>query len=153
MYPYKAKRFQLVELLIPATVASAGQKVYFQDQPQLRTLKNSSTVYIQKIETYSEESVPFSPLSANAVADAAAIRNAVLVLNVEGTEAFQYIPLSRLNTVYNGAATGSPFTNQEMYFKDLKDTDWSKSYVQFATAPAGTPYSYLFGVYYDYVNF
>jgi len=153
MYPYKAKRFQLVELQIPVTVASAGQKVYFQDQPQLRTLKGNSTVYIQKIETYSVESVPASPLSANPVANAAAIRNAVLVLNVEGTEAFQYIPLARLNTIYPGAATGSPYTNQELYFKDLKDTDWSKSYVQFAVAPAGTPFSYLFGIYYDYVNF
>jgi len=153
MYPYKAKRFQLVELQIPVTVASAGQKVYFQDQPQLRTLKNSSTVFIQKIETYAAESVPFSPLSANPVAPAAAIKNAVIVLNVEGTEAFQYIPLARLNVIYPGAATGSPFTNQELYFKDLKDTDWSKSYIQFAAAPAGTPFSYLFGVYYDYVNF
>lgn len=153
MYPYKAKRFQLVEVNIPASVISAGQKVYFQDQPQLRTMKDAATVYIQKLETYAAESIPASPLSSAAVATAAQIRNAVLVLNVAGVEAFQYVPLARLNTIYPGAATGSPYTNQEFYCKDLKDVDWSKSYIQFAAAPAGTPYSYLFGVYYDYVSF
>lgn len=150
---FRESRAQLLELIIPNTIVSANQKVYFQSQPQLQSIDGSQTVYIKKLETYSSSHMNGSPLtSGNTVASPAAIINGVLTLNVSGTEQLQYIPLGDMVNLQ--ADTGGGFTvfNRFPYlFKGIYQIDWSKSYVQLIGIPAATPFSYIFKVSYDYL--
>lgn len=141
----KATRYQLVELIKAATIVSAGTKLFFQDQPQLRSL-GSRIVQILAIEAYPVEVMPKTP-SGNDTSDEAAFKNAVLALNVDGYENLQYIPLPRLSVMQVNTDT-VPFTNHLFEFSNLFNVDWTKSYIQFNAAPAGTQFSYLFGVHY-----
>ena len=141
-----AKRFQLVELQVPTAGLGAGQRLYFQDQPQLRTDINQ-IVTINAIDTYQINAVAKSP-SGNAVASAADLANAFLVLNVMGTEELQYIPLVTLNRFPDFTA-GDPTAVDQFTLQGVTNIDWTKSYLQFGAAQAG-PVSFLFGVYYQY---
>lgn len=148
---FKTKKFQFVELVKPAAITSAGARIFFQDQPQLRS-QQGQTIYIKSIETFSVLSVPVSFTTSNPVATQAAILNAGLVLNVAGYEDLQLIPLSILNRVVSDIGAASiPYVWEKFLFKDLHKVDWTKSYLQFAQAPAGTLFSYVFGVHYDTV--
>lgn len=142
----KTTKYQLVELQIPAT-AAAGQRFYFQDQPQLRS-QSGTTVYIDSIETFSDQAQTLSPLSNLPVAPAAAILNATLVLNIFGYEDLQGIPLAVLNRVAaDTAAAFVPWVYDLFELDSLDKVDWTKSYVQL-TAGTGAAYAYLFGVRY-----
>jgi len=135
-----------VELQIPAA-AVAGNRIYFQDQPILRS-QSGTIVRIQTIEAFSAQALTLSPLSGVAVATAAALRNAVLVLNVGGYEDLQGIPLAALNHVYaENGANFVPFVHEIFTLDDLYKIDWTKSYVQL-TAGTGALYAYVFGVRY-----
>lgn len=149
---FRDRRSQLLELIIPATIISANQKVYFQSQPQLQSINMDRKVYLKKIETYSSSMMNGSPLtSGNAVASPAAIINGVLTLNVLGSEDLQYIPLGDMVNLQADTGAGfTVFSRQPMYFEDLYQVDWSKSYVQLIGIPAATPFSYIFKVSYDY---
>jgi hypothetical protein len=147
---FKAKNEQLIELVIGASVVSANAQVFFQNQPQLQSITNDKKVYITAIETFSSEMMSGSPLtSGNAVASPAAILNATLSLNVAGTLSFNYMPLSTLVRVWTQAGT-TPHTWDLHKFDSLYQVDWTKSYVTLINAPAATPFSYLFNVYYCY---
>lgn len=142
----KTTKYQLVDLAVPAN-AAAGQRVYFQDQPQLRS-QEGRTVIIESIETFSNQAVTLSFLSNNPVSTPAGILNAMLVLNVGGFENLQGVPLAALNRVYADTGAGFvPYVNSTFQLADLYRVDWSKSYVQL-TAGTGALYSYLFGVRY-----
>ena len=149
---FRERRSQLLELIIPATITSANQKVYFQSQPQLQSINMDRKVYLKKIEAYSSAMMNGSPLtSGNAVASPAAIINGVLTLNVKGSEDLQYIPLGDMvNLQADTGGTFTVFNRQPYMFEDLFEVDWSKSYVQLIGIPAGTPFSYIFKVSYDY---
>jgi hypothetical protein len=149
---FREKRSQLLELIIPNTIISANQKVYFQSQPQLQSINMDRKVYIKKIETYSSSHMNGSPLtSGNAVASPAAIINGVLTLNVAGSEDLQYIPLGDMVNLFTDTGAAYTVRNWEGYFfEDLYQVDWSKSYVQLIGIPAATPFSYIFKVSYDY---
>ena len=147
---FKTKRFQLVELVIPATVVGNNQQTYFQNQPQLQSISGDRRIYVKKITAYTDESVNSSPLtSGNPIATAADLINGVLVLSAQGENAFNMIPLSDLSDIA-GAASATPYKYFPFLLKNTWRLDWTKSYVQTETAPASAPFSYLFGVSYDY---
>lgn len=140
------KRFELVELVIPAN--STGTKFQYPDIPQLRD-DPTQDIIIRSLRTYIEESMPFSP-QGNPVATSAQVTNSFLVLYVENEESVHQIPLGQLNTLFG---TGGPVQFEETEMQDLK-VDWNKSYIQMAVAPtpsggpANTQFSIMLGVGY-----
>jgi hypothetical protein len=149
---YKAPASQLIELIIPAT-AAANSPVYFQNQPQLQSVRGDKKIYIEGIETFNSYGLSGSPLTAgNPVPANADIINMTLTLNVAGTLQYQQIPMSSLVRVWaDGIATGivNAHVEEIFGFEDLFEVDWTKSYVQLIGAPVSTPpYSCLFNVYY-----
>lgn len=149
---FRTKRFQLVELIIAATVAGNNQQVYFQNQPQLQSVLGDRTIYIKAIQTYSDQALALSPLtSGSAVATAGDIANGVLTLCVKGEESLRQIPLADLNRIFSDTgAAFAPYNWEPFYLKNLFEVDWTKSYVTLVATPAAAPFSYLFGVHYDY---
>lgn len=145
---FKAKRSQLVELVIGTNITGNNQQVYFQNQPQLQSISGQQKIYIKKIKTFTDDFLSGSPLSSNTVATAADIINAVLVLSVDGENAFNMIPL--VDLLETQSTTNTPWNWQPFLMKNVCLVDWTKSYVQVITAPGGTPFSYIFEVFYDY---
>jgi hypothetical protein len=140
-----ATRYQAVEVIVNS--ASAG-RFNFTDQPNLRT-DNEQTVVIDAIEIFSNRALTTSPLSNTAIAPTAMFLLGTLVLNVDGYETLQNIPLHSLNRVYaDTGATFVPYVTDLFRLNELTRVDWTKSYVQMSGAPAGTPFSFYFGVYY-----
>ena len=147
----KTPMFQLVELIIPATVTGFNQFTYFQQQPQLQSTSANQTVYVKAIETYSVQALTTSPLtSGSPVASEANIANGVLVLNIAGTLKFQNIPLADLNRIIQSPGAACPGVYDLFQFRNLWEIDWTKSYVTTVAAPINPPFSYLFGVHYGY---
>lgn len=144
---FKAKRSQLVELVVGANVTGNNQQVYFQNQPQLQTISGDRKIYIKGLRTYTSDTLTGSPLSANTVATAADITNAVLVLSVDGENAFNMIPMVDLLLVQG---TASPSNWYPFLLKNVYLVDWTKSYIQVITPPVATPFSYILEVFYDY---
>jgi len=144
------KNFQLVELIVNAV--GINQQAYFQQQPQLQSTTGSQNVWIKAIETFSNQALPLSPITtANAVATPADITNATLTIVESGTENKKQIPLARLNRSFAATATFVPFPPPLFRFKNLYTVDWTKCYLTMVAASVTpTPFSYLFGVYYDY---
>lgn len=143
--------FQIVELIIPATVTGFNQFTYFQQQPQLQSTTGNQTVYIKAIETFSIQALTTSPVTAaSPVASEANIANGVLTLNIKGTLKFQSIPLAILNRVIQSPGAACPSVYDLFQLKNIFEVDWTKSYVQTVAAPTGAPFSYLFGVHYSY---
>lgn len=141
----KTTKYQLVELQVSAA-ATAGQRIFFQDQPQLRS-QSGTMVFIESIETFADTALSASPLGSRVVAAPADIQAGVLVLNVAGYEDLQFIPLAALNRVIPNAASYAPAVWNLFETNDLYKVDWTKSYVQLVAAPSGD-ISYLFGVRY-----
>ena len=105
---YKVPNFQLIELIIPATVTGALQQTFFQSQPQLQSYDGGEQVYVKSIQTYTNKSLIFSPLtSGNPVASAVDIANAVINFSINGKLRMQYLPLARLNLLNDN--TGGEF--------------------------------------------
>jgi hypothetical protein len=153
MEPYKQfKNFQLVELVVNAV--GINLQVYFQQQPQLQSTLGQQMVYIKAIETFSNAALPVSPITTgNAVATPADIVNTTLTIVESGTENKKMIPLAKLNLTFASAPAFVPFPSELLCFKNLYTVDWTKCYVTMVTASVTPlPFSYLFGVYYDYDN-
>lgn len=147
---FKTRKFQMVELIIPATITGNNQQVYFQNQPQLQSIDGTRRTYTKMIETYTNDTLVGSPLSnGNAMATAADILNAVLVLSIGGENAENQIPLSDLCKV-TAPGTFTPNNYVPYILKNQWRLDWTKSYVQIITPPLNLPKTYLFGVHYDY---
>jgi hypothetical protein len=147
----KTPMFQMVELIIPVTVAGFNQFTYFNQQPQLQSTTSNQTVYVKAIEVFSIQALTTSPLTAGSpVANEAAIANGVLVLNIAGTLKFQNIPLAILNRVTQSPGAACPAVYDLFQLRQTWQVDWTKSYVTTVAAPVGAPFSYLFGVHYGY---
>jgi hypothetical protein len=143
----KTPMFQMVELIIPATITGMNAFTYFQQQPQLQSMTNNQTVYVRAIETFSVDTLTTSPLTTGSpVATNANIQNATLVLNIAGTLKFQNIPLGILNR----NILSNPAVFDLFQLKNIFEVDWTKSYVTTVGVPIDAPFSYLFGVHYSY---
>jgi hypothetical protein len=143
---------QLVELQIPVTGAAAGNQTTFKNQPQLQSVIGDKKIYIRRIQTYSSDMMPTSPWSGLPVAAPADIVNAVLVLNIAGTDFFKYVALARLcNLATNTGGVITPFTWIPFELDDTYALDWTQSYVQLLGAAVSAPiFCYMFDVDYDY---
>jgi hypothetical protein len=146
----KAPKFQLVEVAINNPVTGQLQTFNFGQQPQLQSISGDKQVYIKSIEAYTSDMIAMSPITPqNQVVSAADIPNSVLILSVAGILEFNQLPLSRLVDIQG---TISPSSFWPYLFRNLFQIDWTKSQVQIILPPATpTPFSYLFGVVYDYV--
>jgi hypothetical protein len=136
----KIKRYEQIELQIPT---GAPTKVMFPDLPNLRN-QSDQAILIKYLEIFTATVVPTTPNGA-ANAPIAELKKAVVVLYVNGEESIYRIPLLKLNRLNDFA---NPYQDKHEDFEDLKNVDWAKSYILFASAPANTPYSILFGVSY-----
>lgn len=138
----KIKMFEIVELTIDAN--NPG-RFYFQTQPQLRN-QSDQIIIIRGIQLYMLPAYAASQVT-NTVAGMPATEavKAVLTLYVNGEESIKSIPLPQL---YNINDLASPFQQEIQTFADLQNVDFAKSYVQFSTAAAGTPYVIPFGISY-----
>lgn len=138
----KIKRFELVELTIPA---NSTNRVNFQSIPQLRN-QSDQQITIKKIEIY-PASVYANSQVTNSIPGmpSTELPKAALVLYVNGEESVRLIPLSRLASVDDNS---SPFAWQPFELDDLTNVDFDKSYVQFNAAAAATTYVIPFGISY-----
>lgn len=140
----RTSRYQLIEQQV-LTNQGVGQRLYFNDQPQLRT-QADQLVIVKGIETFINTAISNAP-TGRAVATFLDLQSTFLVLNIAGTETMQYIPLAALNRVNNAA---NSFVYELFELKDQAQIDWTKSYLQFGAAVAAGR-SFLLGVYYEYV--
>jgi hypothetical protein len=146
---FRTKRFELVELIIAATVAGQNTQVFFQNQPQLQSISGDQTVYVKCVEVFDVLDIAKSPFtSGNNVATVADLQNATLTLVNDAQETLRRIPLAILHRSFN--STASPAVYQQFLLKNVFKVDWTKSYVTLVATPAALPFSYLFGVHYDY---
>lgn len=144
----RAKNYQLVESVKPADMTSQGDRLYFVDQPQLRTLNNRA-IQVTSISAFTADSIPNAP-SGNPVCPLAEFVKAFLVINVDSQDKFLYIPLVELNPVVPDQDNYSPAVREFFQLVTTTLIDWTKSYIQFGAAPAAGVYSFIFGVrYYD----
>jgi hypothetical protein len=145
----KAARFQLIELQIPVTVTGNLQFTYFGQQPQLQSISGDKQIYIKEIEAYTRDMIPFSPFTpSNPVASAQDLINALMYISLANDYAFYAVPLVDLCRIFG---TVAPSVYSPFRLKDVCTVDWTKTYVQTILVPPTTPpFSYLFGVYYDY---
>src|SRR5258708_31365626 len=142
----KAPLYQLVELIIPASVSTGNQSTYFQQQPQLQSTTGNQTVYIKAIETYSVQALTTSPITASSpVSSEANLANAVLTLNIAGTLEFQMMPLAILNRIIQSPGAACPGVYDLFQLRNCFTEDWTTSYVTTVGIPIGAPFSYLFG--------
>ena len=138
----KIKRFELVELTVPA---NATGRVTFNTIPQLRNQSNQN-IYIKRIAVFLDTVYAFSQTTNSIPGMAAAeLPKAVLVLYVNGEESVHMIPLAQLNHINDAA---SPFQQDAIEFDDLTNVDFDKSYVQFNQPAAAAQYVIPFGITY-----
>ena len=144
----KINKYEFIECIIPQS--STNTRFYFNDQPQLRF------VSLNALECYNIFTVPNSILSGNANVSQANLLNGFLVLYYDDKESTNRIPLSLLNPVMSNVSptTSAAATNFPSVFGvksyNGQQVQWSKSYVQFVTAPnPGAINSVCFGVYYS----
>lgn len=138
----KVNKYEFIECTIPA--GSTNTRFYFADQPQLRF------VSLNALECYSVDTVPNSILSGNNNISNANFLKGFLVLYYGDKESVNRIPLTLLNPVLNnGTAAVSPSVFMNKTFEG-QQVQWSKSYIQFVTAPAPANISSVcMGVYYS----
>lgn len=140
----KVKRFELVELLVPAL--STG-RINFNTIPQLRNQANQIIV-VKNIEVFAADTYANSQVT-NTIAGMpiTEIPKACLTLYVNGEESTHLMPLARLVHSINQT---SPTPSQLWVegFDDLSNVDFDKSYVQFNAASAAAQYVIPFGITY-----
>lgn len=148
--PLKTKRYQLVEVPVPAKTYGVGNQIKIQDQPQLRTLLDKRVI-VRALEVFSVEAVPISP-AGNPVVSGTIMAGSYLTLNVDGFENLYQIPLTRLNRVYADTGAGFiPYVDTDFRLWEIAGIDWTKSYFTLTNAGVvATPFSFLLGVYYDW---
>lgn len=143
------KRFELVELVIPA--GSTGNRFPYPDIPQLRD-DTTQDIIIRSLRSYTVETMPLSA-QGNAVSTTAQLLNCFLVLYINGEESMRLIPLIQLNTLAQSASNGTTIYQQDETEVENLQVDWNKSYIQMATPPGtvGAPnaqFSIMLGVSY-----
>lgn len=140
---YKGKRFQLIEVQVPANVPGTQNRFNIGDQPQLRS-DQFKVIEIAALRSYNDVVIGNSPSGLPTVPEID-FAHSYLVLNIGGSENFLYLPLKDLNN-----STDSPMSVQEVYqFDPIVGVDWSKSYILHAASVTQTAFSYLLGVWYS----
>ncbi len=143
---FRGKKFQLVELIITVQITKNNSNIYFQEQPGLASITQDKNTIVRAIVCYSSTGVAVSPLtSGNNVALPSDLANATVTFVVNAKEDLKRIPLCDFNHIIND--TPSVMVTQQL--KALSGISWTESYVTVVTAPPITPFSYLFGVWYD----
>jgi hypothetical protein len=143
----KINKYEFIECIIPQS--SSNTRFFFNDQPQLRF------VSLNALECYNIATVPNSILSGNANISLTNFLNAFLVLYYDDKESTNRIPITLLNPVSsNISGTNTTTLNFPSLFgvKTFigQQVQWSKSYIQFVTAPNPDAInSVCFGVYYS----
>lgn len=149
LFEHALKRYELVELVIPA--GSTGTRFPYPDIPQLRD-DTTQDIIICGMETFSVDAMPLAP-SGNAVATFIQLGNSFLTLYVEGEESVRQVPFIRMNAMRQASATGTTFNVVDRLPIEYLKVDWNKTYVQ-AAAPFGTSgapnaqFSIMLGVWY-----
>ena len=139
-----AKRFEMIELVIPA--ASAATRFNFPDIPQLRS-DVTKDIWVRAIDTYSNDSVTFD-FNGNPVAPFASIQLASLTLYVQGSESIFRIPLVKLMNTFLISANPVAWTAELNQFDNL-EIDWTKSYISTPVAFGNAAQmAFVFGVEY-----
>lgn len=143
---FKFQRFQAIEIDIPAS--NAQTKFTFPDQPQL-TGNAGLPVIIDSIVSYTQNNLDASPLTYQVVVSAQDLKRAFLTLYQGDLASVNSIPVASLvNTAdIDTSAYGQVGVVQQPLVRNLINVSWTKSFVQFATAPTG-PTKIVFGVYY-----
>lgn len=150
---FRSKYFTTIEVKVPAN-ALANKNFNFDTQSQVQTIIGDQRVLIEAIETFSITQLTNSPLtSSNPVAAAADITKAVLTLRFGSFEGMSQRPLASMcRGLPNTGASYSPAVFELATFRDMTKIDWTKSYVTLvANATTLTTFSFVFGVYYDYL--
>lgn len=151
-YPFRGKYFTLIEVKMPAN--SAANKSYtFEWQSQVQTILGDQRVAVEAIEVYTNLAITHSPLTTTfPVAAPADIRNTSLTLLFGTFEGISTIPLASLCRTLPDQANYSPAVEDLTLFREMQKVDWVRSKVTLVnTAPTVTEFSYLFGVWYDYL--
>jgi len=136
-------KYEFIECIIPTSTTAT--RFTFADQPQLRF------VSLQGLECYNVVTITNSILSNNPVISAANMLKGFLVLYYDDRESLNRIPLNLLNPVSsNVSANNYPSVFGVKTFAG-QQVQWSKSYIQFTTAPSSITEnnSVCFGVYYS----
>jgi len=142
----KARRYQLIELKV-VDALSAGNQLFFEDQPQLRS-QPGQLVILDAMECYNRETSAVSPSGRQNVA-AADLGKCFLVINIQGTDEMKYIPLNRLSPILFAGSSSIPSVTSPLLFDAVANIDWTKSYV-LAQGAVAAAQSFLFGVFYRY---
>jgi hypothetical protein len=143
------KRFELVELIIPA--GSTGTRFPYPDIPQLRD-DTTQDIIICGLKTWSVDALPLTA-NGNTVSTYLQLANSFLTLYIEGEESVRQLPYIDMIHMRQALATGTTFNNLEPIKTEYLKVDWNKTYLQAAT-PFGTvgapnaQFSVLLGVSY-----
>jgi hypothetical protein len=143
------KRFELVELIIPA--GSTGTRFPYPDIPQLRD-DTTQDIIVCSLETWSVDALPLTA-NGNTNATYLQLANSFLTLYIEGEESVRQLPFINLNHMRQALATGTTFNAIDKLKTEYLKIDWNKTYLQAAT-PFGTvgapntQFSVLLGVSY-----
>ena len=148
--------FQVAEISIPANTAQT--KFPFPDQPYLRP----ANAIIKAIEIYVPATITNSPVTGTALSTVAELKKTALTLYggkytdgnriaiKEGNQVIQQIPTLRINS--SSGAAGDSY-NQNIFVLDSLSIDWTKSFIEYTTAPAnGSAAAMVFGIYFDWIN-
>lgn len=141
---------ELVEVAIPTT---AGSRVNFPDIPQLRSQPDQDVI-IKAVRVITDQVLTTGPSLGLTNAPKAELQKIAVVFYSEGWEKGHLIPALTLNDMANfDTTTPIPFKQGgTTYFDNWKNVDWPKSYLQFAAAPASTPYEVILEVEYVRLN-
>lgn len=138
---FKTQKYELVELVLPATT-SPSSRYGFPDLPKLRYTS------LQGVTAFTVNTVTVSPLG-NGLITMADFQKCFLTLYINERQDAYRIPLSELNRVQNSST--DPFVRSLFEFNGQKVT-WDKSYVEFGSTPTlstTVAKSILLGVYYS----
>jgi hypothetical protein len=133
---FRTQRTQSIELDIPAS--NTQTKFIIPDQPQL-TGNAGLPVIIDSIETFTADNLPKSPLTFQNTVATAEIQQAFLTIYQGDLAVMNAYPMAKL--VDLGKITSASFGHTGVLSQPLVrkwiNVSWTKSFVQFATAPTG----------------
>jgi len=133
---FRTQRTQSIELDIPA--ANTQTKFTIPDQPQL-TGNAGLPVIIDSIETFTVDNLPKSPLTFQTTVATAELQQAFLTIyqgDLAVMNAYPMAKLVNLSKIDQNQYGHTGVIAQPLVRKWI-NVSWTKSFVQFATAPAG----------------
>jgi hypothetical protein len=133
---FRTQRTQSIELDIPA--ANTQTKFTIPDQPQL-TGNAGLPVIIDSIETFTVDNLPKSPLTFQTTVATAEIQQAFLTIYQGDLAVMNAYPMAKLVNLskLTTATTGHLGVLTQPLVRKWINVSWTKSFVQFATAPTG----------------